>query len=48
MVDVEVRGDRIADLCQWHITALQMYWGGAASAQDVFAAQEAEYNKSLK
>jgi hypothetical protein len=25
-----------------------MYWGGAASAQDAFGAQEAEYNKSLK
>jgi len=30
------------------ITALQMYWGGAASAQNAFGAQEAEYNKSLK
>jgi multiple sugar transport system substrate-binding protein len=30
------------------ITALQTYWGGAASAQAAFGAQEAEYNKSLK
>ena len=30
------------------ITALQMYWGGAASAQEAFSAQEAEFNKTLQ
>jgi len=30
------------------ITALQMYWGGAASAEEAFSAQEAEYNKTLQ